>query len=359
MSQVRSVVVMAGGTGGHVFPGLAVADALRAQGVSVHWLGTSTGIEAELVPARQIPISFLNVSGLRGQGIARLLAAPFKLIIAVVAAMQVLKKVKADAVIGLGGYVTGPGGVAAWLMGKPVFIHEQNAVAGFTNRQLSRFAYKVLEAFPRAFPASEKVQQTGNPVRADIAAIPEPKQRLETRTGALHVLVLGGSQGAVALNKLVPEALALLKVQHDVEIKHQAGKKNIEAATSIYKALNVDAEVLPFIHDMAAMYEWADIVICRSGALTVSELAAAGVASVLIPFPFAVDDHQTANARFLSEAGAALLLQQKDLTAEGLAAQLAPLLSREKLLVMAQNARQQAKPSATAAVVTAILGANV
>lgn len=355
MNAVKSVVVMAGGTGGHVFPALAVAEALRARGVRIHWLGTRAGIEAELVPARQFDITYLDVSGVRGQGLKRLLMAPFKLVVAVLKAMRTLKAVQADAVIGLGGYVTGPGGVAARLLGQPLLIHEQNAVAGFTNRQLSHLATQVLEAFPGAFAPAPKVKCVGNPVRAEITALPAPEQRFEARTGPLRVLVLGGSQGAVALNELVPEALARLVKKQDLAIRHQAGRKNAEKAAAKYAALGVNAEVLPFIDDMAALYGWADLVVCRAGALTVAELACAGVASVLIPYPFAVDDHQTANGKFLSEAGAARLFRQQDLTAEKLAAELEPLLDRRQLLKMAGIARALARPEATESVVQACL----
>lgn len=358
MKDVKSVVVMAGGTGGHVFPALAVAEALRERGVNIHWLGTRAGIEAELVPAHGFSITYLEVSGVRGQGLQRMLLAPFKLVVAVLNAMRTLQAVKADAVIGLGGYVTGPGGVAARLLGKPLLIHEQNAIAGFTNRQLSRLANRVLEAFPNAFAPSAKVCQVGNPVRREIAALPAPEERLAGRDGALRILVLGGSQGAVALNELVPEALALLQKKQALLIRHQAGKKNIEKAAGKYRELAVEADVLPFIDDMAAMYGWADLVVCRSGALTVSEIAAAGVGSVLIPYPHAVDDHQTANGKFLSDAGAALLFRQQDLSAEKLAAALEPLLYREKLMQMANAARALAKPDATDVVVGEILGAG-
>lgn len=354
-APVKSVVVMAGGTGGHVFPALAVAEALCAKGIRIHWLGTRAGIEAELVPARHFDITYLDVSGVRGQGIARLLLAPFKIIRAVLAAMRTLRAVQADCVIGLGGYVTGPGGVAARLLGKPLLIHEQNAIAGFTNRQLARIATQVLEAFPGAFPAADNVRCVGNPVRADIAALPVPEQRMKGREGALRVLVMGGSQGAVALNELVPEALSLLANEVALDIRHQAGKKNIDKAAVRYRDLGLQAEVLPFIHDMAAIYDWADLVICRSGALTVSELAAAGVASVLIPYPFAVDDHQTANGLYLSAVGAALLFRQQDLTAEKLADALRPLLNRGSLLAMASAAREKARPEATESVVAACL----
>lgn len=355
MSNVKSVVVMAGGTGGHVFPALAVAEALRARGVAIHWLGTRAGIEAELVPARGFAITYLDVSGVRGQGLKRLLLAPFKILGAVLRAMQALKAVRADVVIGLGGYVTGPGGVAARLLGKPLLIHEQNAIAGFTNRQLSRIATQVLEAFPRAFAPADKVACVGNPVRAEIAALPAPAQRLATHDGALRVLVLGGSQGAVALNELVPEAFAQLAGRHALVIRHQAGKKNADKARAKYDSLGVQAEVLPFIDDMAGIYAWADLVVCRSGALTVSEIACAGVASVLIPYPFAVDDHQTANGRFLADAGAAKLFRQQDLTADSLAAELEPLLDRGALLKMAAAARALAQPEATETVVQACL----
>lgn len=321
----------------------------------IHWLGTRAGIEAELVPARGFDITYLDVSGVRGQGLSRLLLAPFKIVRAILSAMRTLRAVQADCVIGLGGYVTGPGGVAARLLGKPLIIHEQNAVAGFTNRQLSRMATRVLEAFPGAFPASGKVQCAGNPVRADIASLPVPEQRFAGRDGALRILVMGGSQGAVALNELVPEALSIVARQVAIEIRHQAGKKNTAKAEARYQEVGVAADVLPFITDMAAIYGWADLVVCRSGALTVSELAAAGVGSVLIPYPFAVDDHQTANGRYLSDADAALLFNQQGLTAETLAAELLPLMNRGALLDMARKARAKAQPESTDMVVAACL----
>jgi UDP-N-acetylglucosamine--N-acetylmuramyl-(pentapeptide) pyrophosphoryl-undecaprenol N-acetylglucosamine transferase len=348
--SVKSVVVMAGGTGGHVFPALAVAQYLQAQGVNIHWLGTKNGIEADIVPQNGFAISYLEVQGVRGQGLARLLLAPFKIILAILAAMRVLRAVKADCVIGLGGYVTGPGGVAARLLGKPLIIHEQNAVAGFTNKQLAHIATQVLQAFPAAFAASPKVTTTGNPVRPVIANLPAPEQRYQARQEALQVLILGGSQGAVALNERVPEALALVAQQQPLVIRHQTGKKQVELTAQRYQQLGLNAEVQPFISDMAEAYGWADVVICRSGALTVSELAAAGVASVLIPYPHAVDDHQTANGRYLSDAGAAILCPQAQMSAETLAETLKPLLSRPKLLQMATIARKLAQPQATATV---------
>ncbi|MEL0027864.1 MAG: undecaprenyldiphospho-muramoylpentapeptide beta-N-acetylglucosaminyltransferase [Perlucidibaca sp.] len=353
--MVKSVVVMAGGTGGHVFPALAVARALQAQGVSIHWLGTRAGIEADLVPKAGFAITYLDVGGLRGNGLKPLLQAPVKLLRAVWAATRVFKAVEADAVIGLGGYVTGPGGRAARIAGLPLYVHEQNAIAGFNNKALSRFATRILQAFPQAFPASPRVEWVGNPVREEIATLALPSQRYAARRGPLRVLVMGGSLGAVALNELVPAALALLEPAQRPLIRHQAGRKHADKAAAVYQKLGVQAEILPFIDDMAAVYDWADLVICRSGALTVSELAAAGVASVLIPFPHAVDDHQTANARFLSDAGAACLFQQRDLTAEAFADTLRGLLDRQQLQAMAEKARALAKPDATALVVNAIL----
>lgn len=358
MSIVKSVVVMAGGTGGHVFPALAVARALRAQGVDIHWLGTQAGIEADLVPKAGFAITYLDVGGLRGNGLRPMLQAPLKLVRAVWKASRLFNAVQADVVIGLGGYVTGPGGLAARLNGLPLFIHEQNAIPGFTNKTLARFATSILEAFPSAFPASPRVQWVGNPVRDEIAVLADPAQRYAVRHGKLRVLVLGGSLGAVALNELVPAAFAELDPSERPLIRHQAGRKHADKARAVYERLGVEAEILPFIDDMAAVYDWADLVICRAGALTVCEIAAAGVASVLIPFPHAVDDHQTANARFLSDAGAACLFQQRDLKPASFATTLRELLSRPRLAEMAVAARKLAKPDATALVVKAILGGD-
>jgi UDP-N-acetylglucosamine--N-acetylmuramyl-(pentapeptide) pyrophosphoryl-undecaprenol N-acetylglucosamine transferase len=355
MALVKSVVVMAGGTGGHVFPALAVARALQAQGVRIHWLGTKAGIEADLVPKAGFDITYLDVGGLRGNGLKPLLKAPTKLLCAVWKATRVFSSVNADAVIGLGGYVTGPGGLAARLSGLPLYIHEQNAIAGFTNKALSKFATQVLQAFPDAFEPCEKVTWVGNPVRDEIATLAQPNARYAARRGPLRVLVLGGSLGAVALNELVPAAFAELPEAQRPVIRHQAGRKHADKAAEVYRKLGVQADILPFIDDMAAVYDWADLVICRSGALTVSEIAAAGVASILIPFPHAVDDHQTANARFLSDTGAARLFQQRDLTPAAFAVTLAELLDRKKLQQMAEKARTLAKPDATALVVNAIL----
>lgn len=358
MALVKSVVVMAGGTGGHVFPALAVARALQAQGVRIHWLGTKAGIEADIVPKAGFDITYLDVGGLRGNGLKPLLKAPTKLLRAVWKATRVFAAVRADAVIGLGGYVTGPGGLAARLSGLPLYIHEQNAIAGFTNKALSKFATQVLQAFPDAFDAWAKVTWVGNPVRDEIATLAQPSARYGARRGPLRVLVMGGSLGAVALNELVPAAFAELPLAQRPLIRHQAGRKHADKAAAVYAKLGVQAEILPFIDDMAAVYDWADLVICRAGALTVSEIAAAGVASILIPFPHAVDDHQTANARFLSDIGAARLFQQRDLTPSAFAVTLAELLDRKTLQIMAEKARTLAKPDATALVVNAILRGN-
>lgn len=346
--KVGRVLVTAGGTGGHVFPALAAAKLFQRQGVEVRWIGTRQGIEADVVPKNDIKIEYLDVAGVRGQGVLRLLWAPLKIVKAVVEVMWIVRGFKPDLVLGMGGFVTGPTGVGVWLSGRPVFIHEQNAVAGFTNKVLARIATRVFQAFPGAFPASPKVELTGNPVRAEIVGMGEPVARYEQHQGAVRVLILGGSQGAVALNKLVPSALAAIKAELEFVVRHQCGAKNMEAATACYRDAGVDADVVPFIEDMADAYSWADIVICRSGALTVSELAAAGVASVLIPYPFAVDDHQTRNGEYLSFAGAARLVQQETLSETKLADLLKELLSdRNVLQDMARKARALAMTGAT------------
>lgn len=352
--QLQRILITAGGTGGHVFPALAVAQAFRAQGVDVRWIGTRQGIEARVVPAADIAIDYLDVAGVRGQGIKRLLLAPVKIARGVLQVMSIVRRYRPDAVLGMGGFVTGPTGVAAWLSGTPLFIHEQNAIAGFTNRMLSRLARRVFQAFPSAFPASAKVETTGNPVRADIAALVEPAQRYAEHTGPLRFLILGGSQGAVSLNQQIPQALAQLQGKLDFVVRHQAGPKNLEAAQTFYRNAGVQADVLPFIEDMASAYGWADLVICRSGALTVSELAAAGVAALLIPYPHVVDDHQTRNGEYLSQQGAAVLVQQQNMTPASLAQLILNSFSdRAQLQVMAGKARSLAMQDATGKVVRA------
>ncbi|HTV77936.1 MAG TPA: undecaprenyldiphospho-muramoylpentapeptide beta-N-acetylglucosaminyltransferase [Steroidobacteraceae bacterium] len=345
--SARPVLIMAGGTGGHVYPALALARLLRRRAQPVVWLGTRKGLEARVIPAEQIPIEWLSVGGLRGKGFLTLLAAPFRLGLALWQALQVMRRHRPAAVVGLGGFVTGPGGVAAWLMRRPLIIHEQNAVAGFTNRCLSHLADEVLEAFPNSFGGKVPTRTIGNPVREDIAAAATPQVRFAGRHGAINVLVFGGSQGAVRLNTVVPLALSQLGEEWHLNVRHQAGGRWLEAAQQNYAKSGVRAEVTAFIEDMAEAYGWADLVICRSGALTVCELAAVGVASILVPFPAAVDDHQTVNARYLVDHEAALLIADRDLTPQRLCAALQKLCAdRVPLLEMAIRARELAQPRA-------------
>ncbi len=350
--QQRPIMITAGGTGGHVYPGLAVARALIAQGIPVVWMGTRKGLEARVIPEAGIEMAWLDVSALRGKGLRALLLAPVNLVRALWQALQIVRKHQPAAVLGMGGFVAGPGGLMAALLGKPVVIHEQNAVAGLTNKLLSRVSRRVLEGFPGTFAARQKVMATGNPVRLDIASLPAPLERLVDRDDEpVHVLVVGGSLGAQALNQMVPQALAQLDATIRPVVRHQAGVKNIDDARRQYTAASVDAEVMPFIEDMAEAYAWADLVICRAGALTIAELAAAGVAAVLVPYPHAVDDHQTANGNYLAENGAALLIQQRDLTPEKLAGVLQDLcMDRARLRQMSIASRTLAKPHATAQV---------
>ncbi|WP_439135637.1 undecaprenyldiphospho-muramoylpentapeptide beta-N-acetylglucosaminyltransferase [Pseudomaricurvus sp.] len=336
-----SVVIMAGGTGGHVFPALAVAEKLRQNGVKLSWLGTARGIEAELVPAADIPLHCLSIEGVRGKGLFSKLKAPFLLLGAVWQARKILKREQADAVLGLGGFASGPGGVAAWLLRKPVLIHEQNAIAGTTNRWLSRVASQVMEAFPGSLPDATHV---GNPVRESIAKVAPLHTQAEK---PLKILVLGGSLGALALNEMIPVAIRHLPLEMRPEVKHQTGKRHLDATQKNYQNAGVVAEVLDFIEDMAAAYEWADVVICRAGALTVSELTLAGRGALLIPYPFAIDDHQTFNAKWLEENGAGTVRQQRDLTVEGLAEFIRNVSQdRQQLLEMAASAKALAMPDA-------------
>jgi UDP-N-acetylglucosamine--N-acetylmuramyl-(pentapeptide) pyrophosphoryl-undecaprenol N-acetylglucosamine transferase len=333
-----------------VFPALATAQRLRQQGCHIEWLGSQRGIENRLVPAADIKLHSISVTGLRGKGRLSLLLAPFKLLRALWQAYAVVRRVNPDAVLGMGGFASGPGGLAAWLLGKPLLVHEQNAIPGLTNRILARFSKRVMEAFPGAFEPRFNALNTGNPVRSDIAALATPEQRYSGRDGALRILVVGGSLGAQAINRCVPQALAMMAENERPEVWHQAGVNNIEAARQAYQQAGVEADVVPFIDDMQAAYGWADLVICRAGALTVSELAMAGVASVLVPYPFAVDDHQSANARFLSEQQAAVLLPQSEMTPQRLQQLFKQYHNRDSLLAMAQRARALATPDATAVV---------
>jgi UDP-N-acetylglucosamine--N-acetylmuramyl-(pentapeptide) pyrophosphoryl-undecaprenol N-acetylglucosamine transferase len=337
------VLIMAGGTGGHVFPALAVARVLRGRGVPVVWLGAPGGLESRLVPANGFPIEWISVRGLRGKGLLAWLRAPFAILNAVLQAAGILRRVRPRAVLGAGGFASGPGGIAAWLLRIPLLIHEQNAIAGMTNRWLARLATQVLEAFPGSFGAGARARCIGNPVRADIASSPAPAQRFAGRRGPANLLVLGGSQGALRLNRLLPEALAQLAPPARPHVRHQAGERNLDATRAAYGEACVEADVTPFIDDMAAAYAWADLAICRAGALTIGELQATGLGAVLVPFPAATDDHQTKNAEVMVRMGAAVLVQERDLDAASLAHLILELTAdRPRLLRMAQAARAAA-----------------
>ncbi len=338
------VLIMAGGTGGHIFPGLAVAEQLRDRGVDVVWLGAEGGMETRVVPGHGIALHTVPVSGLRGKGWAIRLRAPWMLLRAGLASLALMRRLRPRAVLSMGGYVAGPGGVAAWLLRRPLLIHEQNGVAGVTNRLLSRLASRVLTGFPQVLKNAEWV---GNPVRAAIAALPVPAERMAAQPLPPRLLVLGGSLGARALNALLPQALALLPVAQRPQIVHQAGRDGCEAAVQAYAEAGVRAEVHAFLDDMAARYAWADLVVCRAGALTIAELTAAGLGAILVPFPHAVDDHQTRNGATLVEAGAAELVQERELDPERLAERLRELLADpSRLRAMAMAARSLAKPDA-------------
>ena len=341
--MTTQALIMAGGTGGHVFPALAVAAALQKHNVDIAWIGTEKGIEAKLVPNAGHPLHFIHVQGLRGNGLLGWLLAPFKLIKAVFEALQIIRKVQPDVVLGLGGFASGPGGVAAWLLRKPLVIHEQNAIPGLTNRLLSKLAKRVLEGFDNSFVNINTALWVGNPVRASIEALPTPEQRFNDRTGPIRLLVLGGSLGAKSLNDIVPEAIKLIG-QQALIIKHQCGERHLEDCKSNYEQSDIKAEITAFIDDMPAAYGWADLVICRAGALTIAELSATGVGSILVPFPYAVDDHQTHNAKALIDVAAAYLMPENTLTAETLAEKIKQCITdRAQLESMAIAARTQAK----------------
>ena len=343
----RPILVMAGGTGGHVYPALAVARALQARAQDVVWLGTHRGIEARVIPDAGIDIEWISVKGLRRKGVVALLVAPFQLAWALLQAIGVILRRRPRAVLGMGGFVSGPGGLAAWLTRRPLVIHEQNAAAGLTNRLLARLARVVLQAFPGSFNSSVVAETVGNPVREDIAAVTLPAERYARREGPLHLLVLGGSQGSLALNRTVPEALAMLPLEQRPIVRHQCGAQTHAIAKSAYAEQAVEVELTAFIDDMAAAYAWADLVVCRAGALTVAELCAVGLPAVFVPYPGAVDDHQTANARPMADAGAAVIVDESMLSAEVLAGQLREWLgSRTELQARAERARTLAKPNA-------------
>ncbi len=343
------ILVMAGGTGGHVYPALAIAQVLEARTVDVVWLGTRRGLEARVVPGAGIPIEWVTVRGLRRKSALALAAAPFQLGLALLQSLRAMRRHRPAAVLGMGGFVSGPGGVAAWLSRRPLIIHEQNAVAGLTNRLLARLARVVLQAFPGSFSPAVPARTVGNPVREDIGRIEDPASRFASRRGPMRLLVLGGSQGSLALNRVVPAALARLPEAGRPVVRHQTGSRTAQTAREEYARHGVAAELQEFVDDMAEAYAWADLVVCRAGALTVAELAAAGLPSILVPFAAAVDDHQTANAGPLLAAGAAVVVQERDLDAEGLEVLLRNWLSsRDELRTRAMAARRLAKPQAAA-----------
>lgn len=342
-------MIMAGGTGGHIFPALAVAEHLRAQGWKVVWVGVRGGMEERLIPPRGYTMAWVRFSGVRGRGIAAAALLPFNLLIAFWQTARSILAHRPDLVLGMGGYVSFPGGMMASLLNRPLAIHEQNSVAGLANRVLAKLADRVLTTFPNAFGEATAVIWTGNPVRQEIVAMAPPENRYAARAGQLRLLVVGGSQGARILNTAVPEALASLAPEARPRVMHQAGSGHEEAVRRRYQECGIAAEVVAFIDDMAARYAETDLIVCRAGATTVAEIAAAGIASVLVPYPHSVDDHQTINARFLADHGAALLIPQRELTAQRLASVLLGL-TRERLVGMAQAARAVGKPEATHAV---------
>ena len=340
----RPVLIMAGGTGGHIFPGLAVAECLRGQGVPVAWLGAVGGMETQVVPAHGIELHTVAVGGLRGKGWKTRLLAPLMLLRALVASLALLRRLRPRSVLSMGGYVAGPGGLAAWLLRRPLLVHEQNRIAGFTNRKLAALARRVLAGFADVLP---QAQWVGNPVRAAISALPPPVQRMADRPGPPRLLVLGGSLGARALNLSLPQALARLEPAQRPEVLHQCGNRGLDEARAAYAQAGVEARVVPFIEDMADAYGWADLAVCRAGALTLAELSAAGLGALLVPFPHAVDDHQTRNAEALAAVGAAEIMQENQLDVHELAQRLATLSGdRGRLLAMAEAARSLAKPDA-------------
>ncbi len=345
----KTALVMAGGTGGHIFPGLAVAQALRSQGWRVHWLGAPNSMESRLVPPKGFALETIDFSGVRGKGLVTLALLPLRLLKAFWQSIQVIRRVRPDVVLGLGGYISFPAGMMAVLLGKPLILHEQNSVAGMANKVLSKVADRVFTAFPNVFA---KGQWVGNPLRAEFLNQAEPGQRFAQRSGPLRLLVVGGSLGATVLNEMVPKAIALMPLEQRPMVLHQSGHKQIDALRANYAAVGVQAELTPFIDDTASAFAQADLVICRAGASTVTELAAVGVASTLVPFPFAVDDHQTTNASFLSDQGAAQLVRQSQLTPQWIAEMLQKT-ERSTLMVTAQKAKNMQKITATEKIVEA------
>ncbi len=319
MPKLARVLIMAGGTGGHVFPGLAIAKKLREDGVEVNWLGTEQGPEARWVPENDIPIHFISIKGFRGKGLIDQLFTPWHILVALFQSISIINQLKPDVVIGLGGYASGPGAIASWILGKKLVIHEQNAKPGTTNQWLAHIANRILEGFPNTFKNRRNVYTVGNPVRAEILNLPSPDQRLTPSKTRKHLLVLGGSLGAAAINTLLPKALARLPEAIRPSVLHQTGEKHLADTRQSYENAGVEAEIVPFIVEMDKAYSWADVVLSRAGALTIAELCAAGLGAILVPFPYAIDDHQTANANFMAEKEAAILMQQSALTEESLA----------------------------------------
>lgn len=341
----KTLMVMAGGTGGHVYPAMAVADHLKAEGWNIVWLCTAGGMENRLIEGKGYSKAMIQMQGVRGKGLLGWVLLPVKLAKAFSQSMRAIKQHQPNVVLGMGGFAAFPGGLMAKLLGKPLVIHEQNSVAGLTNKVLAKIADRVLAAFPAAF--GDKAILLGNPVRSDIAHLPAPEIRFSGRDGALRLLVVGGSLGAHALNEVIPQALAKLPLAQRPQVVHQSGVKHIDALKNNYETAGVAVDARAFIDDMASMYAWADFVICRSGALTVAEVSAVGLGALMVPFPFAVDDHQTTNAVYLAQAGAAVLVQQKELSA-GKLAEILSELSRAQCLDMAKQARALGKPEATA-----------
>ncbi len=342
---MSTLLIMAGGTGGHVFPALTVAETLRSRGVNIVWLGTKSGIEARSVPAAGFDIEWISIRGLRGKGLWGLLRMPFLLLTAMLQTTGVILRRRPAALLGMGGFVAGPGGLVAWLLRRPLLIHEANAIAGLTNRILARLGSRVMSGFPDTFPKGVDAEYVGNPIRREIAQLQDPTSRLASHHGELRLLVVGGSQGAKVFNELVPEVVNGLEPMP--EVWHQTGAGNAESVNSAYQRLGLSARVDEFIDDMAQAYGWADVVVCRAGAMTVAEVSAAGVATIFVPFPYAVGDHQTANARYLAKQDAAIVILQQDLTAERLIETLRHLShERTEIVDMARRARLLARPEA-------------
>lgn len=359
VNNVKHVLIAAGGTGGHVYPALAVADYLREQGVNVTWVGTEKGLEHRIVPVANIPLEIISISGLRGKGLLNLLFVPMKLVLAIVQVIKIFWRIKPDAVLGMGGFVSGPCGLAAFILRKPLYLHEQNAIPGLTNKVLSYLATTAMQAFPNSFKGKKNIIATGNPIRKEISDLAIPEIRMADRKDNIRLLVVGGSLGAQALNENVPQALSELSKDLQPAVWHQTGKNKLDVTITNYKNVNVEARVTEFIENMAEAYEWADLVICRAGALTISELANAGVGAILVPYPYAVDDHQTANAHYLTNVGAAILIQQEQLIPK-LKESIAELLQtgRSTLIEMAKAARKLSKPDATKIVAEICLGVS-